>query len=331
MRQLEDNPVTILGRKFDVFGYSDDAWYQEVKRAGSFHEFNLEYLQYLVAPDDICLDLGANIGMITLALSALVPNGHVYAFEGSPETTQALKETLRANKITNASAENTVVGRTAERVKFFDIPDMRSSGHYVPESNTREIAPISQGGDSQIVVSETKSVDQIVRELGLQRLDFMKIDVEGAELDVLSGAAETFRKFSPLVVMEFNSYAFVHLREIAPREALRQMFDCFDEIYYFKNRTGELVQLENSAKAREQFLHDNLFHGFVDDLLCAFKETRMVRLGAMKQQLAIAQKDVEIRRLKEIVAQKEAALDNVLRSPSWRVTAPLRRLKAWMR
>ena len=41
MRQLESAPITILDKQFEVFGYSDDAWYQEVKTRGSFHEFNL--------------------------------------------------------------------------------------------------------------------------------------------------------------------------------------------------------------------------------------------------------------------------------------------------
>ena len=311
MRQIESGPITILGKKFEVFGYADDAWYQEVKRQGNFHEFNLQHLQYLVAPDDICLDLGANVGMVTLALASLVPNGHVYAFEGSPETTLALKETLRANRLANASAEHVVVGRAAEKVDFFDIPDMRSSGHYLPMNSGRHATSVSQD-TSQSVPLETKSVDQIVQELGLQRLDFMKIDVEGAELDVLEGAAETFRRFSPLVVMEFNSYAFMHLREIAPREALRQIFKCFREVYYFKDRTGELIQLENSEKSRERFLHDNLFHGFVDDLLCVFRDTKMVSDGTIKYPLAILQKDAEIRSIERACRAKRRHIEHYL-------------------
>jgi FkbM family methyltransferase len=323
MRQLESAPITILGRQFEVFGYGDDAWYQDVKKRGSFHEFNLQHLQGVIAPDDVCLDLGANIGMITLALSLLAPVGHVYAFEGSAETTRALNETLRANGLTNVSAGNVIIGRSRERVNFFDIPGMRSSGHYVPADTTRNAA--SAQGSSQVVQRETKSVDQLVEELGLKRLDFIKIDVEGAELDVLNGAAETFKRFSPLVVMEFNSYAFMHLREIAPRQALRQIMNVFSDVYYFKGRTGEVVQLENSDDARETFLHNNLFNGFVDDLLCVFEGTRLARSGALRLQMVMNQKDAQIRLLSDLVAEKDKALNTIYSSRSWRLTAPLRK------
>lgn len=289
MAQLESAPVSILGKQFQVFGYRDDVWYQGIKADGRLKEFNLLHLKDLIASDDICIDLGANIGMITLALSILAPAGHVYAFEGSADTTRALQETLRVNALANVSAANVIVGRSCEKVKFFDIPGMRSSGHCVPADTARNAA--SAQGTSLITQSETKSVDQLVGELALQRLDFIKIDVEGAELDVLSGATQTFQRFSPLVVMEFNSYAFTHLREIAPRQALRQILNVFSEVYYFKGRTGELATLEDSNDAHERFLHNNLFNGFVDDLVCILKSTKPARADAVRKQILAKPKD----------------------------------------
>lgn len=309
MRELESAPITILGKKFQVFGHRDDGWYQGVKAHGNYNEFNLLHLQGLIAPDDVCMDLGANVGMITLALSLLAPAGHIYAFEGSAETTRALHETIRANGLTNVSAANVIIGRSREQVRFFDVPGMRSSGHYVLADTTRNAA-LAQGS-SLVAQSETRSVDQLVAELGLKRLDFIKIDVEGAELDVLSGAAETFKRFSPLVVMEFNSYAFMHLREIAPRQALRQILNVFSEVYYFKGRNGELVQLEDSEDARERFLYNNLFNGFVDDLLCVLKDTRLARSGEIKQQILISQKDAQIQQLKDLVAKQDKAINEL--------------------
>jgi FkbM family methyltransferase len=303
MRSLERGKISILGREFEVFGYSDDTVYQDIKSRGSFHEFNLAHLENLIGPDDICLDLGANVGMITLALSVLAPNGHVYAFEGSPETTLALHETIRFNGLANVSVANVVVGRPSEAVKFFDMPDVRSSSHYLPVDVTRQVTAVWQN-TSQVLA--TKSVDQLVDDLNLQRLDFIKIDVEGAELDTLQGASNTFQKFSPLVLMEFNSYAFMHLREIAPRNALRQIFDTFHEVYYFKDRTGGLTRLDNTERDRERFLHDNLFHGFVDDLLCVFNETRLARSGALKREIRLVELEKQAVQREVILAEQAA-------------------------
>src|SRR5262249_54216355 len=193
--------------------------YQSVREQGVWNEFTLSHLSQFIAPTDICLDIGANVGTMTLALAMCADQGHVYAFEASPETTAALKRTLDANALPNASAHNVVVGRPSEKVKFFDIPDVRSSGFYVTMDSTRNL-PASSQDAFNLVASETKSVDQLVRELNIPRVDFMKIDVEGAELDVLAGAVETITKFRPKVIMEFNSYELVHIREIIRRRPL---------------------------------------------------------------------------------------------------------------
>lgn len=362
MRELESGKITVFNRQFDVYGYSDDTWYQDVKSKGVWQEFRLANLAYLINPTDICLDLGANVGMMTLALAMLAPKGHVYAFEGSPETTLALQETVKKNGLSNTDAYNCVLGRASEKVKFFDMPDVRSSGHYVPMDLQRETTSLWQD-TSHAIISETKSIDGLVKELNIPKVDFIKIDVEGAELDVLAGGQETLKKFKPIVIMEFNSYALMHLREIVPRKALAKIFEVFDDVYYFKSRTEALVRLENTEKARERFLHDNLFNGFADDLLCTFKGAEMIKPALMAQALErdlraeIAAHLAAIGDLQQTIAAQQSALvnaanemaqlkaaqpavteavvqehlDAVYNSTSWKLTAPLRLVTNMMR
>lgn len=225
MSRLECADVKIFDRVFKVYGFDDDAWYQGVKRNGTYGEFNQSNLTRLIGPSDVCLDLGANVGMMTLAMAMLAPNGHVYAFEGSPQITQALTETVKANNLDNVSAFSTILGRGNEKVKFFDAPEMRAAGFYVSMDTSRELprqGTSNSPNNFQVIISETKSVDSLVSELGLSRVDYIKIDVEGAELDVLEGARDTLMRFKPIVVMEFNSYTYTMLREIPPRRALKK-------------------------------------------------------------------------------------------------------------
>ncbi len=282
MRPLDSFRFTVFNREIEVFGLTEDTWYQDLKSKGVWIEFDVSMLAYLISPDAVCLDVGANIGMVTIPLSMLAPKGHVYAFEGSPETTLALQETVKANGLSNVSVFNTVVGKDREQVKFFDTPEVRSSGHYIPLSLEREVTSLWQ--DSlKVLTCETNSIDHLVDELGMERVDFIKLDVEGAELDVLAGARETLRRFKPIVMMEFNSYAFAHLREIAPRRALRQILDTFDEVFYFKDRSKELVRLQDTERAREKFLHDNLFGSFLDELLCAFNGAELCKAAQFER------------------------------------------------
>lgn len=321
MPTLECGDVRILNRVFKMFGYPDDTWYQDVKSKGYWAEFGLDHLVNLVASDDICLDLGANVGTMTLAMAALASRGHVYAFEASPDTCAALAETVKANQLPNVTVLNHVLGRANEKVSFVDLPKVRSSGFYVTADSTEGIATV-QPASMQKIESVTKSVDQLMDELRIPKVDLIKIDVEGAELDVLEGARETLARFRPIVIMEFNSYAWVHIREIAPRKALQRILEIFDEVYFFKNRTGDLVLLENTHEAREKFLNDNLYNGFVDDLLCCFRGARLIR-GDQPQFFSSSAVDS----LRAELARKQQEIDTLHASTSWRVTAPLRALK----
>lgn len=347
MSNLESGDVQIFDRMFKVYGFDDDAWYQGVKRNGFYGEFNQSNLAQLIGPSDVCLDLGANVGMMTLAMAMLAPKGHVYAFEGSPQTTLALTETVKANNLDNVSVYSTILGRSREKVKFFDAPEMRAAGFYVSMDTSRELprqGTSNAPNNFQMIISETKSVDDLVAELGLSRVDFIKIDVEGAELDVLEGARDTLQRFKPIVIMEFNSYTFTLLRDIPPRRALKKILETFDDVYYFKSRTGCSIRIGNTEAEQERFLHDNLCNGFVDDLMCCFHGAELVKRGYVQSDMlkggdeisnsavAVPKSDDEnsslaVKQLQEALTLKQREIDLIYASTSWRLTAALRGLK----
>lgn len=333
MSRLECADVKIFNRVFKVYGFDDDAWYQGVKRNGTYGEFNQSHLAQLIGPNDVCLDLGANVGMMTLPMALLAPKGHVYAIEGSPQTTQALTETIKANNLDNVSTFSTILGRDNVKVKFFDASEMRSSGFYVPMDMAREL-PRHGNSNFELIISETKSVDSFVSELGLSRVDFIKIDVEGAELDVLEGAQNTLARFKPIVVMEFNSYAYTMLREIPPRRALKKILEIFDDVYYYKNRTGCHIRIGDTEAEQERFLHSNLSNGFVDDLLCCFRGADLLKRSViyLPDGVGVGQNEGQapnsaIDQLKAALTEKQREIDAMRDSTSWRITASMRRLK----
>jgi len=345
MLNLDCADVRIMDRTFKIFGHADDRWFQSLKANGQHTEFDHSKLRHIIKDGDICLDLGANLGTMTLAIAMATPAGHVYAYEASQETTEALKQTIRANGLINATAFAAAVGRPDQLMKFFDVPRMRAGGHCVPDDDDHNRS-IHEPETARMYEVRTKSVDQIVAELGLSRVDFIKIDVEGAELDVLDGARDTLMRFKPTVMMEFNSFAFLMIREIVPRHALKKIMAIFDKVYYFENRNGDLMQLAKTEDNLERFLQHNLTEGFVDDLLCAFDE-RNIRIDRMRPSaessaipldpasppqtehasnkkaltaLSPAEAAAEIERLRGELAAVRA-------STSWRITKPLRWLK----
>jgi FkbM family methyltransferase len=242
--KMQSTDVQIFDKSYKAFGYPDEGWFNILQHSGKYDEFNLENLRPLINPDSICIDCGANLGMMTLAMAALAPEGKVYAFEPDSKTFPALQKTVEASGYSNILLYPFVLGREGLSGTFVEDAQWRSSSHFVPGDGAYRMVSIDG--------------------MELQHVDFIKIDVEGGELDVLDGARETLIRCKPVVVIEFNTFAFVHYREIAPRQALKRICETFPNVCYFENRVGRLIRLDDP----EAFLRKNFFNGFVDDLLC---------------------------------------------------------------
>lgn len=242
---LEDAYIEIFGKLRRVSGYAGDAWFTALKQRGKYDfEFDTEILKECVGRSDaVCLDIGANIGVLTLAMAELCPKGQVIAFEASEAAFVALaKNCADATRIV---VGHEIIGHHGDQVSWVEDMAELSSAHYV------------LGGHRKTI-----SIDS----LNLPRVNFIKIDVEGAELEVLYGAEETLERCKPKVILEFNTFAFVHYRNIMPRVALKRIRQFFSSIEVLPKRGGGRFALP--PEKDEEFLRYNFLNGLVDDLLC---------------------------------------------------------------
>jgi FkbM family methyltransferase len=134
-------------------------------------------------PDWMVADIGANVGLYSLLLSRLAPRGHVHAFEPT-ETARLLRENLAATGAGNVSVHEVALG---------DRSGMRE------ESIHRIWGAPPETGRYRFI-----TLDDFVNEASLTRLDCIKIDVDGFDLEVLKGARETLLRFDPWLVVELN-------------------------------------------------------------------------------------------------------------------------------
>ena len=137
---------------------------------------------------DIVVDCGAHVGVFTkYALSRGA--SRVIAIEPEPTNIACLKENL-AEEI--ASGRVTLLQRGVWDVKdelAFEV-STNSAGHHVVGGDAKE-------GDLGIIRIPVSPLDELVRELALERVDFIKMDIEGSEARALRGAEATLRKFRP--------------------------------------------------------------------------------------------------------------------------------------
>jgi FkbM family methyltransferase len=148
----------------------------------------------------VAVDVGANVGWHTLLMASLVGSrGRVLAIEPNPALRHRLHNHLCINHFSQAEIIPCAAADT-ERMTDFYAPaanDLDSgNGHVV------EAGPAEHGGTIRV---ETRRMDAIVSAAGVERLDLIKIDVEGFEWPVLRGGESTIAKFRPHIVFEYNT------------------------------------------------------------------------------------------------------------------------------
>jgi len=135
---------------------------------------------------EIMFDIGANVGFYTLLASILVgEGGKVFAFEPVPRNLQYLHKHMQMNRIGNVSVFEEAISDSAGVVSF-EEDSYHSLGHF------------SQKGSLKV---KTVSLDELVLQGRVPVPDCVKIDVEGAEMLVLSGGKELFTKKKPLIFL----------------------------------------------------------------------------------------------------------------------------------
>ncbi len=153
-----------------------------------------DILKYL-PEDGVFFDVGANVGIIAFSTAMHRPRARVFAFEPEPVSFLALSKTKALNSVHNVDLLPVGLGE-ASGLKTFFIDKANYGGHSLDRAQV-----INDAYPSSILVS---TVDTVAQMTGITRMDVMKIDVQGLELEVLKGALQTIAKFHPVLTVEFT-------------------------------------------------------------------------------------------------------------------------------
>lgn len=164
-------------------------------------------IRKLLAQGMTAADIGANVGALTIACARAVgPTGKVYAFEPEPAFASLLNETFDLNGISWVELQQIAVSRSNGRATFHVSP---IGGH----SSLYELPP-GESSQQVIIEVETRRLDDAMPAGGV--VDLVKMDVEGAELDVLDGMPEIIKANPELTIIAEFGYSHVAKQGISP-------------------------------------------------------------------------------------------------------------------
>ena len=144
---------------------------------------------FALLPGQVVVDLGANLGVFaTHAAKSVGPTGRVLAVEPHPDNFRRLEGNAQRNGLKWLECVQAAAGDRDGSVELF--VHERGINHSIVR------------GSGKSVTVPLRTVDALVREHKLERLDFLKVDIEGAVPEALRGAGETLRRFRPKIALE---------------------------------------------------------------------------------------------------------------------------------
>jgi FkbM family methyltransferase len=162
----------------------------------------LSWAQEFVAADSIVWDVGANVGLFSVMAANLAgSNGHVFAFEPDVWLVQLLRRTARAQASTVAPI-TVVPAAVASKIaiRTFVLARRTRSANYIEGYGNSET-----GGSGETTTVLSVSLDWLLTQFPQPTV--VKIDVEGAELEVLNGSCRLFERARPIVIVEVDPKA----------------------------------------------------------------------------------------------------------------------------
>ena len=162
---------------------------------GGFEEKELRFVERYLRPGMTVLDVGAHHGLYTLLTSKRVGRkGRVIAFEPSPRERKRLKQHVRVNRCANVTVVPIALGDYTGEAELFVVSKF--------EDWCNSLRPPAVKRSTSKIRVEVKRADEALEALGITKVDFIKLDVEGAELSFLKGAAGILRDSRPVVLVE---------------------------------------------------------------------------------------------------------------------------------
>jgi len=205
----------------------------------------------------VFFDIGAHVGIFSLFAAKRIPDGRVHSFEPLEKHLKRIRSNIKLNSFNNILVRSVIIGEKEGR-EDIHVPIPRKSDDPLNSgSGGTSIIPSKEDNSSHETYTIDKStLDIYVKSNDIERIDIMKIDVEGAELNVLNGARKSICRFRPHVLMELDKRYLNRAGKSV--EELLDFWDQYDFSVYKIGNHGSLSRITSASElnTRQNILAD---------------------------------------------------------------------------
>ncbi len=220
--------------------------------SGQYHDENIFMTGQFLKPGSTILDIGANIGLYACAYAQVYQNlsPQIYAIEALKNNYLQLQDNISRNNFSNIMPFNLAMGNKAGTLTI-TLPSEDFVGNAVGDNINTESG---EGIKSEVPMV---TLDSFAKDNNIDSCDFIKIDIEGAELFVFEGGMEFLKKTRPVIQTEYNRHWVESLGK-----SFSDFYKLFNDLDYLiaieKEDSFELLESPESFKVEEDLL-DFLF------------------------------------------------------------------------
>jgi len=171
---------------------------------GRYDISNFAAIEKLVNHGDVCFDIGANIGIYSVIFSKLSgQDTNTHSFEPVAHIRNRLTMNAKLNGFDDIHVNAFALGATPETTNMNQVKEgvfRGGTSSFLKNENWQSLSE----SDFEAVPVEIKTLDSYASNKNLKKINFLKIDVEGFEWNVLQGAQETLKRFKPHILMEYD-------------------------------------------------------------------------------------------------------------------------------
>lgn len=228
---------------YKVFGWRAyiqlEAWRQRREFSQyAYRDAESVHLSHFVKEGSVCLDVGANLGTYAFYLANIVmESGVVFAFEPVPATYEGLVVNMSRARLTNVHLYNLGVSDHEGVAELF-VPERVG----LPSHGRAHLHPPRVEAVGERVNVQLTTIDAFCQQHELKQVDFIKMDIEGAELLALRGGIKMIRTHQPQLLLEIEE-AHTQAYGYMPQEIFELLASCGYR-YVHCVREGELVCLD---------------------------------------------------------------------------------------